>query len=265
MWPNSSCPTDAANGVQGRGFGVWGFGVWVFALGFWGLGFGFRGLGLVFGFGVLGFRGVGVGVGGWGLGFGVRGSGFGVWVRGSGFGVRGSGFGVQGSGFRVQGSGFRVFFFFWFEEHDTELLEERKAEPKGEGKGTKHVHLEVAERLKAEEGVWESAEKSFGHIPDIEIGDQLQFRAELAVVGLHFQLISGIDYVTLAGKKFATSIVNSGQYQNEAKALDVLIYWGQGGNPKITDKSHISSREPTLFSLPSAIFPASSALQEDAS
>ncbi|KAL0298315.1 UNVERIFIED_CONTAM: Histone-lysine N-methyltransferase, H3 lysine-9 specific SUVH8 [Sesamum radiatum] len=152
-----------------------------------------------------------------------------------------------------------------FEEHYTELLEERKADPKGEGKGTKHVRLEVAERLKAEEGVWESAEKSFGHIPGIEIGDQLRFRAELAVVALHFQLISGIDYVTLAGKKFATSIVNSGRYQNEAKALDVLIYWGQGGNPKITDKAHISSREPTLFSLPSAIFPASSALQEDSS
>ncbi|KAL2227281.1 histone-lysine N-methyltransferase, H3 lysine-9 specific SUVH5-like [Sesamum indicum] len=123
-----------------------------------------------------------------------------------------------------------------FEEQYTELLEGRKADPKGEGKGTKHVHLEVAERLKAE-GVWNVAEKSFGHIPGIEIGDQFRFRAELAVSGLHFQLISGIDYVTLGGKKFATSIVNSGRYENEAKALDVLIYSGQGGNPKITDKA----------------------------
>ncbi|KAK4385194.1 YDG domain-containing protein [Sesamum angolense] len=135
-------------------------------------------------------------------------------------------------------------------------------EHRGTGSRREFINLNIGRHdqpggLKAAEGVWESAEKSFGHIPDIEIGDQLQFRAELAVVGLHFQLISGIDYVTPAGKKFATSIV--------AKALDVLIYWGQGGNPKITDKAHISSREPILFSLPSAIFPASSALQEDAS
>ncbi|KAL0304948.1 UNVERIFIED_CONTAM: Histone-lysine N-methyltransferase, H3 lysine-9 specific SUVH6 [Sesamum angustifolium] len=123
-----------------------------------------------------------------------------------------------------------------FEEQYTKILEERKTDPKGEGKGTKHVHLEVAERLKAE-GVWNFAEKSFGHIPGIEIGDQFRFRAELAVVGLHFQLISGIDYVKLGGKKFATSIVNSGQYENEAKAVGVLIYSGQGGNPKFTDKA----------------------------
>ncbi|KAK4385195.1 Histone-lysine N-methyltransferase, H3 lysine-9 specific SUVH5 [Sesamum angolense] len=123
-----------------------------------------------------------------------------------------------------------------FEEQYTKLLEERKTDAKGEGKGTKHVHLEVAERLKAE-GVWNFAEKSFGHIPGIEIGDQFRFRAELVVVGLHFQLISGIDYVKLGGKKFATSIVNSGRYENEAKAVDVLIYSGQGGNPKFTDKA----------------------------
>ncbi|KAK4433414.1 Histone-lysine N-methyltransferase, H3 lysine-9 specific SUVH5 [Sesamum alatum] len=123
-----------------------------------------------------------------------------------------------------------------FEEQYTKLLEERKSDPKGDGKGTKYVHLEAAERLKAE-GVWNFADKSFGHIPGIEIGDKFRFRAELVVVGLHFQLISGIDYVTLDGKKVATSIVNSGRYENEAKPLDVLIYSGQGGNPKIADKA----------------------------
>ncbi|KAG8381059.1 hypothetical protein BUALT_Bualt06G0082600 [Buddleja alternifolia] len=124
-----------------------------------------------------------------------------------------------------------------FEELYEELLVELKSEElRGEGKGTRYAHLEVAERLKLD-GMWVFAEKPFGHIPGVEVGDEFQFRAELAVVGLHRQLISGIDYVILNGKKFATSVVNSGRYENDVKDHDILIYSGQGGNPKIRDKA----------------------------
>ncbi|KAI3458370.1 hypothetical protein Pfo_015033 [Paulownia fortunei] len=123
-----------------------------------------------------------------------------------------------------------------YEEHYTELVQEHKVELSGERKGTKYAHLEAAERLKAE-GMCFLAEKPFGHIPGIEIGDEFRFRAELAVVGLHRQFVSGIDYVVLDGKKFATSVVDSGRYENKAKALDVLIYSGQGGNPKFADNA----------------------------
>ncbi|KAL8049969.1 hypothetical protein ABFX02_06G053400 [Erythranthe guttata] len=119
-----------------------------------------------------------------------------------------------------------------FELQYTELL---RAETRGETKVV-NPHLEAARILK-EKGVWIEVEKHFGHIPGVEIGDEFRFRVELAVVGLHQQLISGIDYVFQDGKKFATSVVNSGRYENEAKALDVLIYSGHGGNLNIADNA----------------------------
>ncbi|KAK6131834.1 hypothetical protein DH2020_034430 [Rehmannia glutinosa] len=123
-----------------------------------------------------------------------------------------------------------------FDDHYTELVKKSKAEPRGERKGTKYPHLEAAERLK-DAGMYISIEKHFGHIPGIEIGDEFRFRTELALVGLHRQLIAGIDHVVLDGKKYATSIVDSGRYENEAKTLDVLIYSGQGWIKKNADNS----------------------------
>ncbi|PIN22606.1 histone H3 (Lys9) methyltransferase SUV39H1/Clr4, required for transcriptional silencing [Handroanthus impetiginosus] len=122
-----------------------------------------------------------------------------------------------------------------FEEQYTEVLQENKAENKT-GKGIKYPHFEAADRVKAE-GMWIYSERPFGHIPGIEIGHEFRFRTELAIIGLHRQLVSGIDYVVLDGKKFATSVVNSGCYENNAKEHDVLIYCGQGGNPKNAEKA----------------------------
>ncbi|XP_073155480.1 uncharacterized protein [Henckelia pumila] len=113
---------------------------------------------------------------------------------------------------------------------------ERKAEL-GQGHiGKIYAHIEAAERLKAD-GMCISLQKPFGHVPGIEIGDTFRFRAQLVVVGLHHQMISGIDYVTIGDEKFATCVVDSGRYDNEAKTNDSLIYTGQGGNPKFVDKT----------------------------
>lgn len=125
-----------------------------------------------------------------------------------------------------------------FEEHYEALKKERrerKAEM-GEGqKGQTYACL-AAKRVEAE-GMCISIQNPFGHIPGIEIGDTFRFRAQLLVVGLHSQMINGIDYVTIRHEKFATCVVDSGRYENETKTNDSLIYSGQGGNPKFVDKA----------------------------
>ncbi|KAK6121906.1 hypothetical protein DH2020_044351 [Rehmannia glutinosa] len=109
-----------------------------------------------------------------------------------------------------------------------QLLDEHKADRKGERLSAPRFDVEAADRLK-KKGKWIYSAKRFGNIPGIAISDRFRFRTELAVVGLHCQYISGIDYVALNGKKLATSVVNSGRYKNRAKTVDVLIYSGHGG------------------------------------
>ncbi|EPS64422.1 hypothetical protein M569_10359, partial [Genlisea aurea] len=99
----------------------------------------------------------------------------------------------------------------------------------------KRFHIPAAESIKSS-GMWIDVSQPFGHIPGVEIGDVFQFRSQLAVVGLHRQFINGIDFVVIEGKKYATSIVNSGRYSNQFESSGVLIYSGQGGNSKFVDK-----------------------------
>ncbi|KAG5616487.1 hypothetical protein H5410_016311 [Solanum commersonii] len=79
---------------------------------------------------------------------------------------------------------------------------------------------------------WVNSEWAFGHAPGVEIGDQLWFKVELAMVGLHHKIFRGIDYVNINRKKVATSIVDSGRYENETISSQKFIYVGQGGNPR---------------------------------
>ncbi|KAL3837853.1 hypothetical protein ACJIZ3_022444 [Penstemon smallii] len=120
-----------------------------------------------------------------------------------------------------------------FEDQYFKIMQ--KSDKKGDGKCVTYAYLEAAKRVKLE-GMWIFPEKPFGHIPGIEIGKEFRFRAELAIVGLHRQLVSGIDYVVLDGKQFATSVVNSDPCENKAKTLDVIIYSGQGGVSKVGKK-----------------------------
>ncbi|KAL6566918.1 hypothetical protein OROMI_015322 [Orobanche minor] len=122
-----------------------------------------------------------------------------------------------------------------FDKYYKEIVKEQETQPIGERKCT-HFHLEAAQRLK-KEGKYISPKKPFGHIPGVEIGDEFRFRSQLAVVGLHRQLIAGIDHVVLGGNKYATSVVDSGRYENTTKSQDILIYSGQGGNLNIVDNS----------------------------
>ncbi|KAL3513215.1 hypothetical protein ACH5RR_025932 [Cinchona calisaya] len=122
-----------------------------------------------------------------------------------------------------------------FEEEYTKLLQDRKRERNERGKPTNRIDVKAAMILK-EEGKWVNTVQEVGKIPGVEIGDQFQYRAELAVIGLHNQFSAGIDYIKVGEKLFATCIVDSGRYKNERRTPDEFIYTGEGGNPRMTKK-----------------------------
>ncbi|KAL1559327.1 [histone H3]-lysine(4) N-trimethyltransferase [Salvia divinorum] len=116
-----------------------------------------------------------------------------------------------------------------FKEEYDKLLQQHESEP-GVGKSTKGPHFVAAENVRLK-GMNFSPDKPFGHIPGIEIGHEFSFRTELAIVGLNNQNFKGIDYVSVDWTPYATSVVDSGRYENKAKEHDILIYSGEGGNP----------------------------------
>ncbi|KAJ9536887.1 hypothetical protein OSB04_029620 [Centaurea solstitialis] len=71
--------------------------------------------------------------------------------------------------------------------------------------------------------------KTWGSIPGVDVGDEFQYRVELALVGLHWTLQSGIDYIRKGKELIATSVVAAGGYDNELGNPDCLTYSGSGG------------------------------------
>lgn len=121
-------------------------------------------------------------------------------------------------------------------EEYAKLLQEHGTEPGGgEEEGTNVPHYRAYKCVK-EKKIPFIPDKPFGHIPGIEIGDEFSLRAELAVVALNCRLMCGIDYVKDEEDEtpYATSVVDSWRYENKATENDILIYSGQGGNPKIS-------------------------------
>ncbi|GLU15056.1 hypothetical protein SLE2022_315840 [Rubroshorea leprosula] len=84
---------------------------------------------------------------------------------------------------------------------------------------------------------WVNIGKRLGIVPGVEVGDEFQWRAELCVVGLHYNFVHGISYIKKNGKILATSVVDSWRYVNEVNGVnsfDDVIYTGQGNNPHIS-------------------------------
>ncbi|KAK2987659.1 hypothetical protein RJ640_012938 [Escallonia rubra] len=77
-------------------------------------------------------------------------------------------------------------------------------------------------------------EQTIGAVPGVEVGDEFQYRVELALVGIHRLYQAGID--SIKPRNVAVSVVASGGYDDELDNADVLIYSGQGGNPGGRDK-----------------------------
>ncbi|XVF11307.1 hypothetical protein REPUB_Repub08aG0015400 [Reevesia pubescens] len=92
-------------------------------------------------------------------------------------------------------------------------------------------------------------DRRLGPVPGVEVGDYFKWRAELNIIGLHRQNFLGIDYMELNGKILATSVVDSGRYDNvlesndEQEFSDTLIYSGEGKNPKVLSKKSVDDQK----------------------
>ncbi|PHU22380.1 hypothetical protein BC332_07487 [Capsicum chinense] len=128
-----------------------------------------------------------------------------------------------------------------FDDVYTKLLLEDKAE-KHERPSKRRIHTEAAMTLKNQKK-WINCEWTFGHVPGVEIGDQFRFRAELVTIGLHHQFTKGINYVNINRNRVATSIVDSGRYENKSISSETIIYVGQGGNPKVSFNARVEDQK----------------------
>ncbi|PWA61859.1 histone H3-K9 methyltransferase [Artemisia annua] len=91
----------------------------------------------------------------------------------------------------------------------------------------------AAKAMMEEEGLlMELGPKECGPVKGVEVGDEFQYRVELALVGIHRPFQAGIDSVKKGRDVFAVSIVASGGYDNEIDKPDCLIYSGAGGVTK---------------------------------
>ncbi|ESQ39864.1 hypothetical protein EUTSA_v10001149mg [Eutrema salsugineum] len=95
------------------------------------------------------------------------------------------------------------------------------------------------------EGKQVNAEKMIGSVPGVKIGDDFQFKTELSIIGLHFNIQGGIDYISRGGLKLATSIVSSEGNNGYIDRFDsdVLFYSGQGGNVRSKDPKLIKDQK----------------------
>ncbi|MED6156656.1 hypothetical protein PIB30_016393 [Stylosanthes scabra] len=109
--------------------------------------------------------------------------------------------------------------------------EESKLERKASSSGS--VDVQAAEIL-MDKGKYLNTNRVLGSVPGVEVGDEFQYKVELAIVGLHQRIQSDIDYVENNGKTLAMSVIVLGGYGDESEDSDVLIYTSLGGNN--TDK-----------------------------
>ncbi|ESQ38493.1 hypothetical protein EUTSA_v10029360mg [Eutrema salsugineum] len=75
-------------------------------------------------------------------------------------------------------------------------------------------------------GVRTNTRKRIGPVPGVE----------MCLVGLHMQMVAGIDYLTVKDGAtegpLATSAVTSGHYSDETEEIEYLVYTGHGGTDK---------------------------------
>nr|POE80098.1 histone-lysine n-methyltransferase, h3 lysine-9 specific suvh6 [Quercus suber] len=96
-------------------------------------------------------------------------------------------------------------------------------------KYTRRIDMEAYNILKKNINFVNLSCHQFGNIPGVNVGDRFKYRIELKLVGLHRPPRNGIDYMKVNEQSLATSIVDSGGYENQVGSKK-LIYMGQGGN-----------------------------------
>lgn len=101
----------------------------------------------------------------------------------------------------------------------------------GEG-GCKRIDHEAAAAIKASR-YYVDIGKCIGSIPGVDVGDEFQYRMEIAILGLHKPTEAGIDFIKHGNGRddICISIValGSGEYVNNMHSDETFIYSGQGG------------------------------------
>ncbi|CAI9755646.1 unnamed protein product [Fraxinus pennsylvanica] len=95
---------------------------------------------------------------------------------------------------------------------------------------SKRIDLRAAQIIKDRKMEVNTGKQILGEVPGVEVGDEFQYRVELAIVGIHRLYQAGIDSMKHNDILVATSIVSSGVYFDDTEDADVLKYSGEGGN-----------------------------------
>ncbi|KAL7219457.1 hypothetical protein ACSBR2_012498 [Camellia fascicularis] len=116
------------------------------------------------------------------------------------------------------------------------LLQGEEANLKKQGCLSRRPDLKAAQIIRARGKEVNTGKQIIGSVPEVDVGDEFQYRVELALVGIHRLYQAGIDYMKHGGMIIATSIVALGGYADDLDNPDVLIYSGHGGNITGRDK-----------------------------
>ncbi|XP_073135616.1 uncharacterized protein [Henckelia pumila] len=116
------------------------------------------------------------------------------------------------------------------QKEEANSMPDEEGNSKESDKKTKRIDLASAKVIKHKGKEVNTDKQMFGQVPGVEVGDEFQYRVELAIVGIHRLYQAGIDWMKVDGEPVATSIVASGAYSDDLENADVLIYSGQGGN-----------------------------------
>lgn len=74
-----------------------------------------------------------------------------------------------------------------------------------------------------------NGEKRIGVVHGVEVGDNFKYKSQLSIIGLHFNMLGGIDYMNKEGLDLATSIVISqGAAYNDICNANMVVYCGEG-------------------------------------
>lgn len=116
------------------------------------------------------------------------------------------------------------------QKEEANSMPDEEGSSKESDKKMKRIDLVSAKMIKHKGKEVNTDKQMFGQVPGVEVGDEFQYRVELAIVGIHRLYQAGIDWMKVDGEPVATSIVASGAYSDDLENADVLIYSGQGGN-----------------------------------
>lgn len=116
------------------------------------------------------------------------------------------------------------------QKEEANSMPDEEGNSKESDKKMKRIDLVSAKIIKHKGKEVNTDKQMFGQVPGVEVGDEFQYRVELAIVGIHRLYQAGIDWMKVDGEPVATSIVASGAYSDDLENADVLIYSGQGGN-----------------------------------